>query len=685
MSTTTPLFVPPDADDGSAATPTKDNADAPLDLDFEALPDGDVDPVWHIDDADLPKQQAVNRAVAAGVAYGLDDAQALAYAFAVTDPTALRAGYANPMKMAALGGYFEVVDVEVFVHAVVPLPTNNRVLEYLIFPAGGASGLPPLPSPTSGRGEATELVISARSPAHVIEAAERAARKVMEHNGKMLSSISAQGIAMPLTLVGLRVDHADGTPPVNLVACADGSSRVTNAQRSILGLETSKTHYEFSRDQRELRREIGRILAGDPGDNAEKAAERRRALTAPARLILKFVPSSVRPGTFARAVSAYVGLMHVEAPTPWSLESRNTAKAEVVLQTLVANDVLTEEDMAYLAARMTPDEAAAAGRPALLDEQAASVLAALLPIRLAPLVSRGIREVTGQKRVESAGLVDTVADLAMRATRGLEDTAAHHKQVKLMRSRYTRASRFEHYRTKDWTVTGRPVEDIHADAAAELATGSESWSARLELAALGQYHLTRHDVLTREKFGARAEFHDDMRGPDQLIAALLDSEWGLMILKHAVVDGRAGRRPRQVDDDGAPVDTEMTADWLKQDVVPRAVEPKPIIVVPDDARTPAMRLGQSRLQFASAVRHLAAAQDALTVPQADDGVALIDREGWPAEDARQLIEELRRVQDRLTVWAARSEEAARPLTSFDVGERLDDDGDDDEEFDERVD
>lgn len=678
--TSSPTFVEPGVGDGDVGASADDDSvgvtGPPHVLDIDA------EPRWHADSTDLPKQPAVNRAIAAGVSYGLDEEQAVAFAYAVTDPQALRVGYANPTRIAGLGGYFEVLDVEVFVPAVVPMPTNHRVLEYLLFPAGGAEGYPPPTSPSSPAGEASELVLTVRDPSHLLDAADRAAEEILRHNAKMLGSIRALGIAMPLTLVGLAVEHADGTPTLHLVAAADGSSRLTNTQKTLLGLQTQRTHYDYSLDRRELRRDLGRLIGTE--DDGEREAI-HRALTAPARLILKFVPSVARPATMARAVAAHVGLMHVEAPTPWSEASKSEAKAEVVLETLLEHGAFDEEEITYLAARLSPDEAEARGYPAGVDEQAASVLAALLSPRVARLVRQGIRAVTGQSRVEVGGYVDTVADLAMRGLRGLPESRNDPRKLKLVRARYTRASRMEEYRTKPWKVTGRPVDEIFGGAVAELSMDPDTatWTNRLELAALGQFHLTREGILTREKYGAKAANRDDMRASDALLSGLLATKWGLTILRQAIIDGRAGRPLRQVDEDKNVGPVVMSDQWLRETVLPRAGDPKEHVEVPDEAMSPPARFAALRLRFTSTVRLLREVQDEVA-GVSEEGTPLVEQHGWPAEDCRPLIEALREIEARLTVWEARSAEVAKRLSSRDLGERVTDD-DEDDEFDEQID
>lgn len=659
-------------------TPDMEEYDTAAD-EFEADENTEQDSaaIWsRFGDSDLPalpKMAAVNRAATAGAEAGLPPEFATALAHAAVDPSELRSLLRRPTRMNIAGGVIEAIDLDLYVPGLVPLPTNNRTMEKRVYPAAGADGYAgPLTGPRSASGATTTLWIEGEGVSHVQDETERA-REFILANNNLRESIAARGIAMPVNVVFFELRHRDGEPSMPLLGTADGSSRITNAQQ-VLGLTDPQTHYHYPTNRDDYRRFIGAISEADPEALLPAARKRlirqRNALITPARVFLRFKPT--RDGyDYARAVNAFVGMLHVDPPRPWSQTGKLEAMAEAVLDVLRGEDVLDDPVHDYLAGLLTPEQAEGEELPVARDEQAAFVLAALLREHHRDLVERGIRDVTAKKSVSAGRRTDVIAELALRPTRSvaatLETKDTERQRAERMRAPYLRCARLTRYATVSWKVTRRSPEDLLEAALAELRVdppGSQPdpgmWVNRMELAAIAQYHLTAWGGLRRESMGDTGA---DKRGPQQILELMLRDERGLRLLAQAITDGRAGTHPRRVTKAGAfqrgirdeygswhedPAGKAMPIEdaWLRYEVyatgttLPRPVTP------PNE--TPRMKATRLKNQIAQYIEQVNLDVDELAnVEEAQSG-PLLDREGWAKPN--ELLSHLMNAHSQISYW-----------------------------------
>ena len=419
---------------------------------------------------------AVHRAYKAATEFGLPEGFASALANTAVDPAALRTALNNPTRINVAGGVIEVIDVDLYTPGLVPLPTNNRTMDMRIYPAGGATGyLGPLTGPRSQPGMTSELFIEAQSVQHALDEARHAQEYVLVKN-PLKDSVAARGIVMPVTVVYFELRHRDGQPAMPLLGTADGSSRITGAHAVLNLVDPRTTHYDLPADRDSYRRFVDSISSPDITSLGVTAARRlrwqRNALITPARIFLRFTPQLGAAYDFGRAVAAYVGMLHVDPPRPWTPTGKLEAMAEAVLEVLRSANVLDDVRHDYLAGLLTPEASEAAGLPTQPDEQAAHVLATLLKRDLRELVDRGIMDVTAKKSVSASRRTDVVAELALRPTRSAAVTLPQgdpaRERATAMRATYLRTTHLPAYTARRWEVTGRSPDDLLDGALAEL-------------------------------------------------------------------------------------------------------------------------------------------------------------------------------------------------------------------------
>lgn len=624
----------------------------------------------------LPKMAAVNRAYKAGVDFGLPEGFASALAHAVVDPAELRVALNHPTTMNVAGGAIAVIDIDLYVPGLVPLPTNNRTMDNRVYPASGAPGyLGPLSGPRSASGVTSELWVDAHGAEHAMEESKRGADHILAKN-PLKDSVGERGIVMPVTVAYFELRHRDGQPAMPLLGAADGSSRIASAHALLNLTDPRTTLYEMPTNRDSYRRFVDSISSPDIESLSTIAAQRlkrqRNALITPARIFLRFTPQPNSSYSFAQAVAAYVGMLHVDPPRPWTPTGKLEAMAESVLEVLRSAQVLDDSHHDYLAGLLTPDAARAAGLPTLRDEQAAHVLATLLRPDLRELIERGIMDVTAKKSVTAPRRNDVIAELALRPTRSEAVTlpvgdATRDRSI-AMRAAYLRATHFPLYAARLWKVTGRSPDELLQGALDELhrseaeQSNPSAWQNRLELAALAQYHLTAHGALKREPVGNKTA---DQRGPQEILKLMLDDEQGVRLLRQAIVDGREGIVPRLVDEEGylvraTPQDNEegesgtdlppenLTDEWLRYDGFPgggRTI--RPVLV---HSETPLMKAARLQRHVLDLINQLESRLDELDHLEGPAGGVLLDQRGWPSSETKSALESLIEAQSRLGYW-----------------------------------
>jgi len=689
-------------------------ADVPTDTetvpDWEATADGEAEvegPIWsRFGDGPMPtlaKTAAIQRAYKAATEFGLPDEFASALAHGVVDPADLRIALNNPTKINVSGGTIEVIDLDMYTPGLVPLPTNSRTMDMRVYPAGGAAGyLGPLTGPRSDPGLSCGLWIQAESVEHSLDEAKRAYDYVLVKN-PLKDSVAARGIVMPVTVVYFEMRHRDGQPTMPLLGTADGSSRITGAHAA-LGLGNPRTtYYDLPTNRDSYRRFISDIVSTDPASLGVTAARRlraqRNALITPARVFLRFTPQPGNAYDFGRAVAAYVGMLHVDPPRPWTSTGKLEAMAEAVLEVLRSANVLDERRHEYLAGLLTPQAAEEAGLPTERDEQAANVLATLLNSDFRPLVDQGIMEVTAKRSVTAPRRNDVIAELALRPTRSAAVTLPigdpARERSAAMRAAYLRATHLSEYASRRWRVTGRTPNELLEGALAELERpeaeqqgNPEAWRNRLELAALAQYHMTGYAALKRDAMGDKDA---DSRGPQDLLKLMLEDERGLRLLRQAVVDGRAGIGPRLVEGDGTVLrgkfdsegelrldpdgpDVALSDQWLRYEGFPAGGPViRPIKFGPE---TPQMKASRLQEQVLSTIDQIGKLLDDLERVEGPGDRELMDRRGWPSSDTESAVKLLVDAQSKFGYWgqvAARQAAQADQTGAGEHGEDSDED------------
>ncbi|GIE32248.1 hypothetical protein Ait01nite_052930 [Actinoplanes italicus] len=642
----------------------------------------------------LPKMAAVRRAAEAGLAAGLPEPFAWALATAATDPAGLRAALNSKRTMPVVGGEFEFIEIDLWTPGVTPMVTNHRAFAERVYPASGSAGeMGPLRGPSSANGATSTLRTEARDVSHVLREAERARTFILSEN-KLAASIAERGIMMPVDVVYNEIYHTNGEPTACLLATAEGSSRVTNAHQ-VLGIADARTvMYDLPADGDRLRRYINSILEDDPDEpgltsrGSDKRRGRRNALIVRARVILRFVPAVASPYDFAQAISGYLGMLHVSGPRPWPTTGRNEAMAESVVRALRHEGVISDEDHDYLAGLMDPATAVKNGFPGTPDAQAARVIEIMLDPELRPIVSRAIRDVTSAAQASASAKAEAAAELALRPIRSLAATLPaedpDRRRIDAMQAVYRRACRLRLYATAAWSVTGRSPEELLDAALKELADSADTpteagdYSTRTELAALAQFHLTRWASLRREPYGSGGT-DTDKRGPHDVLLAMMKEPHGLRLLYQAIIDGRAGRAPRIVDENGQLVhghisgsgalvhdpdqgEVDISDRWLRDDAFPRVGMHRPM-PTPPPSETPSMALARLKAQVERSLELLEDNIEKLEgLTEGEATTPLIEMQGWSTEGVLQRLDDLR---SRLSFWnglASRIARRERPAT-----------------------
>jgi hypothetical protein len=208
---------------------------------------------------------------------------------------------------------------------------------------------------------------------------------------------------------------------------------------------------------------------------------------------------------------------------------------------------------------------------------------------------------------------------------------------------------------EDWAVTGRDPDEIR-DAALLEVEADTAGPNTVELAALASYHLTTFGSLGTQEPGAGhirdpltgLERPRDKREPKAVFGAMLATPHGVNALHRAIVDGRNGVPPRQINEDGSIALT------VNNDPVGPMTNFSMRTVFRESAGTPATQTSEPaspRQQLATAVRSLKAAVSEVTdaiagVEDVQDptGMPLVDVEGVDealVNDLRGKLEDAR--------------------------------------------
>ncbi len=610
---------------------------------------------------DPARKVAMKRFADALVERGMSEMAASAMAAAVIDPADARKKLQVPSEMRVPGAIIEFIMTPAWAPRLVTNPANARESAGHVLPITGQEmDFKPLGAlrPLDGR---PELTVEVESAEQLVAALNFSKSFLLEHNS-YVDSISEQGVLMPLTVGAITVTHADKRPPTILLVSHDGSSRVASTHE-ILSVEPEDAAYLYPLNDRRFRQLVAetRALLDQPALNAREQAK-IRSLVVPATFIvgIKSPPGHDGPPLdMAKAITAFVGQVHVEPPKEWGPGAELDVMGEAVLGELIDLAVITEGERDFFAGLMTRGQARAAGLSDELDERAALILRYALNSLKA--VRRGVRRVVPKPKVPKTLVADVCAELAIRAYRTAQNAGnAHMSRVALQRV----FRRFSGAKAITWAVTGRSPEELRDAALKELGVDPKPGPATAELALMAAYHLTREHVLRRPDrapmVNALGKLVPDIREPDDVLLELARTPRGIHFLYQAVVDGRGGVEPRMVDDRGALVfdatshAREASHKWLRLEVSPPSSEAEP--TPPLDAtltETIETKLAKARASYARHVEIAEADMQAVRTIVGDDGHAAIDEMGWPIGEADDLLRRLQRMQGALYGWRMR--------------------------------
>jgi hypothetical protein len=555
------------------------------------------------------------------------------------------------------------LDCVLWTPALIPYPVNSREASNRHFPTGVAgadeegAAYPPVAQPTAESDNTAALDFEVVDRNHLAWSLDRS-MVFLQGNNPLNDSVGEQGVMVPLVVSVAKITHADGTPDRTLLTTPDGSSRTASAL-TLLDLSPTEVAYGLGGADRQYRQFISEVLSvlDRPSDEvSQREIEQVRALQMPARLLLEFAPDD-EDVDFAVAVDSLVHLVHVEPPKQWDEAGAYDAKAEVVLDEMVNSRVISQERREYLAGMLSPREAADSGFPEMEDERAATLLRVFHAEKSHEAVKHGIRVLSPNKYARREEKVKIAVELALRAGRASMSAPAARIARTTLRSAFLERELWE----GKWSVTEEGPEALLEKGLKEAKHEGPGPKAR-ELAVLGTYWLAIHGVLREAHFFAEKEKRDG-RNPQRIISELLRRPWGLHVFHQAVVDGRAGLKPRRVEDSGrllknaAGEPIRMSNQWIRGQVVP---EDAPIDVE-DPELTAIARLRNRTAAFASRVDLLGDVHDEIRDVTGHNDQVLVDEEGWDSSQTGQLREKLDEISSKLViyghVWNTRQHDA----------------------------
>jgi hypothetical protein len=626
-------FDVPSADEDLASEAFVGDAAEPLD---------EVPALWAV--GTLAKVQAV-RNLADTLAKDFPDHVAAAYARAAVDPADFRRRLALPAEIRVPGGVLLTVSTALWTPGIGIFPTNNREAEDRLYPFAARDD-DDLTAHTlwqleSGERNSVELVLRVGRPPEVVASLEKSYDFLLRNND-LRSSVAEHGILMPVTVAPLTLVHDDETPPITILAAADGSSRSAASHRN-LGVSPFEIFYELTASDREYRRRISDVLNAQMRGQDMTATERHRlrSIQTPATVVIGFRPDPGSTITFHQAVMSLVGFIHVEPPKKWGPAGELDAKADAVLEALEAHGVVNSWRRRYMAGLLTPEQAEQSGLSPWPDERAAFTLRTLLDDRNHAAVVAGVKRlVVRRTRVTPGQKVQIAVEMGIRSFRHSDTpTAVNTSRVALVQ--VYDLPEFE----EPWVVTRRPPAELLRAAIEELASPTRTGPALRELAVLGAFYLAQYRVLHRVDRVVDVDNRD--AGP--ILRAVMRSAQGLHVLARAIVDGRQGRRPTEVDSEAQLVRTEsgqnrsMDEGFLARtfpEAAARAMPERP----PSQPETELTDLVD---EVVSRVDQLVAALESLASVPGQYGRPLVHTVGIPYESAERLLGQLARVSRTL--------------------------------------
>jgi hypothetical protein len=375
----------------------------------------------------------------------------------------------------------------------------------------------------------------------------------------------------------------------------------------------------------------------------------------PARIIISYEPDPGSDADLLDVVDEFVALLHLDPPTPWAPPAEAHKRADIVIEELRREGLLRSPRAEYFAGMLDQKEAADRKLPAHADERAAEILHFFVKgpsgkVRRA--IARGIRQLTGMGQARKEHKTPIIASLVLR---GAHWTSPNKR--KSAESTLPRVYGLTALWDREWRRTHRTPDDLLAAALDDLRAGKGFSRSILELAVLGSYWLVIHGALGRESFGQSGDEEKDNRSPSAVLGDMCRSQRGLRALHRAMLDGRAGRPPRRIDEDGTLETTGsgrvelMSNDWARSTF--RTAKKRSDDKGPQG--TPGMTPQEGVAVEIRAVREevadLAARIDRIGQIVSDDGLPVVNEIGVPMSIVQQIEEDFRfGVMNHLYRW-----------------------------------
>jgi hypothetical protein len=604
------------------------------------------------------------RTPADGTERGLTDEAAQAIAYAVADPAETR-NYSlkHVSYMRVPGGTLTLIRDQILVNRVITYPVNPRVLDTEAFPAAGDQ------TATTQRLFWPERDLSSDPDGHsglLLRGGtrQRVSRVLQDHAKRLrhqnrLDTIATLGVLRPIIVMPMLVVTDEEDEPTRrsatVLTSVEGSSR-TAWSHLTQDLDPAAPLYGPTADPaaaQAVARQLSEVRTAPASAVTKKDLERARTLLIPAEIIIGFTPDE-DDATPASVVDQLLGLTHIDPPRQWSDQATESKIGDKILAELHATGHITGDEQEWLAGMFTPDEAGQHGIDPWLARRAARLL---WLVSRAPgdavsrAVSQGIRNASFQRRVQRGSKATAAAALALRALSAAELDAQRPIRAALPRAMGMPAFFVSGQAGNgNWTVTKRSPDELRDTALQEIGD-EKTGPATLELCALASWALISRGKLSRGT-ALGPDRKGDPRDPEQILAALMDSELGIRVMHRAILDDRAGGEPREIDiETFAPVPTAdgswraMDEAWIRRAVVPRRDadgdrDADAGSNTEQDTLTPQRRLDLALEQLDGQVRRLGTMLSELTQIREKGGEAIIAREGIDDDRGKVLVDSL---------------------------------------------
>lgn len=601
---------------------------------------------------DFAKSAARQQLVEQLVKLGHSPLAAKAIALAVVDPTEVRHHLPYTSTLRVPGGAIHYLTCDVWTPAISTYPGNLREADVRELPiANGGVGYAPLPDIIGRKTGVVNLELAVTAPDHLVHALNESATYLLRTNS-LTDEIAQQGILMPAYILPIELIHGDGTEALAMVASLEGSSRVASAHENT-AVEPEHPAYLFQRNEGALRQVIGDIRAPLKKVTTELSGEEVAAVRGaimPANLILSV--DTTGDTDVAQAALALVGQLHIRAVKRWSPGAELDAQGDAMLRELAAAGSISEAQHHYYAGHMTKAQATKVGLPAEFDQRAVSIYRATLD---SPgIAGRGIRRIIPGMSVPNDLRADVAAELSIRSYRANLNVG----EMRTARVALQRIFRRGEFRKVPWKASGRAVEKILDEALGEIAEG-EPGPGAYELGLAAAYFLTQHRSLKRPGHGNPLE-------AEVVLLNMMRMPKGLRQLAQAINDGRSGRPPQVVDDDGRPVTDTTNEAVLVTDQGLREDYAESSGPAPEPEDSDATKLTKAQARFAARRLALETAMEAVNAVEGESK-PLVEEIGWPDAQAGEHSKSLEAMSKRLYHLAEVFIQNQKPAVATDSG------------------